>query len=149
MDELIDEDPVRVEIYYRSLYKCYDDANAPPNANAYILYCTVFFSSLLLSTRSLARNISYSATYTTKISRLMYTASVVHLPHIHQLLSSCPCNLIREFLVAESLPRGLDDVHLVPRAGRAGGEILEAGGACKLEDQVLAAESKACALLAG
>jgi hypothetical protein len=73
----------------------------------------------------------------------MYTASVIHLPHIDHLLSSRSRNLVGQLLVRESFPRCLDDVHLVARAGRLCSEILQAGRAGELEDEMLCAETEA------
>lgn len=79
--------------------------------------------------------------------RLMYTPAIIHLPNIHQLLASRPRNLIWQALVRQRLPRRLDNVHLIARAGRLGCEILKACGAREFEDEVLGAESEACAYI--
>jgi hypothetical protein len=73
----------------------------------------------------------------------MYTSTIVDLPHIDHLLAPRTRNLVGQFLRRERLPRRLDDVHLVPRAGCACSEILQAGGACEFEDEMLGAESEA------
>jgi len=101
--------------------------------------CTVYISKSFTSNLDIIQ----------RTSRLMYTSTIVHLPHIDQLLSPCPRNLIRQLLVAERLPCSLDDVHLVSRAGRAGGEVLEAGGASELEDEMLGAETEAYVRVSG
>lgn len=144
-----------IYLYYSSLYKCYDDAVARlmrMRIRTYILYSIP--PSILYRHTPLLPSSPHDIIHTPQIRNdtplpppLEYTPSVVHLPHVHQLLSPRPGNLIRELLVAESLPRGFDDVHLVARAGGAGGEILEAGGTRELEDEVLDAESEACVLL--
>lgn len=77
------------------------------------------------------------------IAALMYTAAVVNLPHINQLLAPTPCDLIGQLLGGQGLPSSLDDVHLVARAGRFGRKILQAGGAGEFEDEMLDAETEA------
>jgi hypothetical protein len=74
----------------------------------------------------------------------MYTSTVIHLPHIHHLLPSRSRNLIRQLLARQRLPRRLDHVHLVARARCPCGEVLEAGGTCEFEDEMLGAETEAC-----
>jgi hypothetical protein len=74
----------------------------------------------------------------------MHTASVVDLPYIHQLLSSCARNLVGQLLGGKCLPRRLDDVHLVSRTGCLCGEILKTGGTREFEDEMLSAEPEAC-----
>ena len=78
---------------------------------------------------------------------LVHATTVVDLAHIDQLLPPCARDLVRQLLLGQGFPRGLDDVHLVARAGCLGGEVLQAAGAGELEDQVLRAESEACELL--
>ena len=73
----------------------------------------------------------------------MYTTTIVYLPHVNQLFPPCSRNLVGQFLVAKRFPRSFDDVHLVSRAGSAGGEVLEAGGTSHFEDEMLDAETEA------
>jgi hypothetical protein len=74
----------------------------------------------------------------------MYTAAIIHLPHVNKFLSSRPRNLVWQLLVRKRFPGRLDDVHLVARAGCFGSEILEASGAREFEDEMLCAETEAC-----
>jgi hypothetical protein len=93
---------------------------------------------------ALRSKVSYNRlAYISRYIPLMYTSSVVHLPHVDQLLPSCPRNLVWELLVAQGFPGSLDDIHLVPRAGRSGGEILEASGTGHFEDEVLDTKTEA------
>lgn len=78
----------------------------------------------------------------------MYRSTIIHLPHINQLLPPRTRNLIRERLVRQRLPGGFDDVHLVAGPRRLGGQILQAGGAGELEDEMLDAETEAWGTLA-
>ena len=90
-------------------------------------------------------SINLSYTY----GALVHTAAVVDLAHVDQLLPPRARNLVGQLLFGQRFPRGLDDVHLVARAGRLGGEVLQAAGAGELEDQVLRAETEACELSVG
>jgi hypothetical protein len=80
---------------------------------------------------------------------LVHATAVVDLAHVDQLLPPRARNLVRQLLLGQRFPGGLDDVHLVARAGCLGGEVLQAAGAGELEDQVLGAETEACELLVG
>lgn len=77
----------------------------------------------------------------------MYASPVVDPPHVDELLAAGAGNLVGQALLGQGLPGGLDDVHLVAGARGAGGEVLEAGGAGELEDEVLGAEAEACQML--
>jgi hypothetical protein len=83
-----------------------------------------------------------NASYNHITSPLMYTASVVDLPDVDELLSSRARNLIRQLLCCKRLPCRLDDVHLVSRAGCPCGKILETGGTREFEDEMLGAETE-------
>lgn len=72
----------------------------------------------------------------------MYMSSIVHLPHINQLLSSRPCNLVWQLLVAKCLPSGLDDIHLVSGAGCSRSKVLKTGESGEFEDEMLASETE-------
>lgn len=82
--------------------------------------------------------------YYDTVGVLMYTASIIHFPHIDHLLPSRARNLIRQLLARERFPRRLDNVHFVARARRACSEVLQAGGAREFEDEMLGAETEAC-----
>jgi hypothetical protein len=75
---------------------------------------------------------------------LMYTSTVVNLPHINHLLAPRARNLVGQFLRRQRLPGGLDNVHLVARAGSPCSEILQASSAGEFKDEMLGAETEAC-----
>jgi hypothetical protein len=78
---------------------------------------------------------------------LMYTTTIIHLPHINHLLPSCSCNLIWQLLACQRFPRRLDDVHLVARTRGLCGEILQTGSTRKLEDEMLGAKTETYQML--
>jgi hypothetical protein len=81
--------------------------------------------------------------YRTTVFRLMYTSTIVNFPDINHLLAPRARDLVWQLLLCQRFPRRLDDVHLVPRAGCACGEILQASGAREFKDEMLGAESEA------
>lgn len=73
---------------------------------------------------------------------LIYIAAVIHLPHIHELLSPSHGDLRRVGLVEEGLVCSLDAVHGVPRPRDLGGEVLDAGRTAHFEYPVRDAKTK-------
>lgn len=78
------------------------------------------------------------------IVHLIYSTAVVHLPDIHELLTTAGGNLLRVHLVGEGLVHGLDRVHRVLRSGHASREVVDTGGTAHLEETVGNAETEAC-----
>lgn len=74
---------------------------------------------------------------------MLHTA-VVHIPHIHHFPPSRLGNLFGQPLRRQRREGRLDDVHLVARARRAGGEVGDSGGAGEFVDEMLAAIAEAC-----
>lgn len=75
---------------------------------------------------------------------LVYSSSIIHLSHIHQLLAPADSDLLGVRLVGQRLIRRLDRVHGVLGPGHAGGDVVNTGGAAHFKDTVRAAESEAC-----
>ena len=74
---------------------------------------------------------------------LIYSSAIVHLPHIHQLLSPTDGDLLRVGLVRERLVRRLDRVHgvLGPRHTRS--HVVDTRRSTHFKDAVGDAESEA------
>ena len=96
-----------------------------------------------ISTRSTRGSIFIQTGKDSCYKRLVYSAAVVHLPHVHQLLAPALGDGLRVRLVGEGLERGLDGVHGVLGPRDDGRDVVDAGGAAHLEEAGGDAETEA------
>ena len=76
---------------------------------------------------------SYTQVFLDFVQRL-YTAAIIHLPHIHQFLPPSPCYLIWNPLFHQCCVCCLHCVHLVSRSRNLGCKVLNTGSASKFKD---------------
>jgi hypothetical protein len=68
---------------------------------------------------------------------------IVHLPHIHQLLSPGASNVFREFLTCECFDGSFHIVHRVSGPSAAGGEVGDTCATADFEDEMVCADAEA------
>jgi hypothetical protein len=88
------------------------------------------------------QSMPYIHTHTCSEIVHLYTATIVHFPHIHQLLPSPPRDLVWYPLLHQGLVSSFNGVHLVSGSGHTGSEVVDTGCASHFEYVVLAAQPK-------